>query len=59
MTRLVYYEYSYESETVLSEATSVPPKFGDGTIIKARFAFDILHHDPNGDILGRYKVDKY
>lgn len=60
MTRLIYYEYGFESTTILNEnersVTSTTTSDANTIGVKARFAFDILHHDLNGDILGRYKV---
>ncbi|VDK28413.1 unnamed protein product [Gongylonema pulchrum] len=54
--RLIFYEYTfwsqtrvYEEKTLLNEAII--------ETINATYAFDILHHDPEGKILARYRVN--
>jgi hypothetical protein len=53
--RLLSFEYEFESHTELSERNGL--NVGNKKMdVKAKYGFDILHHDEAGKILGRYHV---
>uniref|UniRef100_A0A914V471 Vitellogenin domain-containing protein n=1 Tax=Plectus sambesii TaxID=2011161 RepID=A0A914V471_9BILA len=53
--RLLTFEYEFESHTELSERDG--KNVGNKKMnVKAKYGFDILHHDPAGHILTRYRL---
>ncbi|RCN52323.1 hypothetical protein ANCCAN_01365 [Ancylostoma caninum] len=57
-TRLLTVDYAFETETVMYDMLKNKVK-APSTIIAGNFSFDTLHHDLEGGMLSKFKVNKF